>query len=75
MTSWFPFSLFSAFYDLEHVIPLKAITQVEQKRRLGVGYLLLTYQDGQGLSHKIVLTPKNRERFLEAIVPNANLTI
>ena len=73
VTSWFPFSLFSAFYDLEHIIPLKAIMQVEQKRTFGTKYLLLTYQEGQ--SHKIGLTPKNWEGFLQAIGRNANLTV
>ena len=75
VTSWFPFSLLTAFYDLEHVIPLKAILHIEQKRAFGVEYLLLTYQNGQGHSRKIGLTPKNRESFLEAIGQNAKLTV
>ena len=32
ITSWFPFSLFTAFYDLEHVIPMAALSPVSEKR-------------------------------------------
>ena len=74
VTSWFPFSLFSAFYDLEHVIPLKAITQVEQKRISGEDHFLLSCQEGQSRNRKISLTPRKRERFLAAIGQNASLT-
>ena len=67
VTSWFPFSLFSAFYDLEHVVPLATISRVEQKQTLGMKYLLVVYQDSQGKAHRIGLMPRNQHRFLEAI--------
>lgn len=75
VTSWFPFSLFSTVYDMEHVITLKAISSVEQKRTFGVDFLLLVYQDNQGRSHKIGLIPKDQQDFLEAIGQDIGLTV
>ena len=74
VTSWFPFSLFSAFYDMEHVIPLTSISRVEQRRSFGMGFLLLVYQDNQGRTRKIGLMPRDQKRFLEAIGQRADMT-
>jgi hypothetical protein len=75
VTSWLPFALFSGFYDMEHVVPLKAISTLVPKRLLGVEYLLLTYQDSQNRVHRIGLTPRNPIGFLAAIGSKASLTV
>ena len=67
VTSWFPFSLFAALYDLEHVIPIQNLRSVEGTRTLGVQSLLLTYTDGGGKSHTLRIKPKNTAAFLDAV--------
>ncbi len=67
VTSWFPFSVIAAVYDLAHIIPLKSISSVQPARFFGSDSLLLSYSDISGRSHTLRLIPKNRERFLTAI--------
>ena len=67
VTSWFPFSMFAALYDLEHVIPLKKILSVEGQQSAMGQSLLLTFQDNQRKNHKLQLRPKNAEQFVEAL--------
>lgn len=67
ITAWFPFVLFSAFYDLEHVIPLGSLRPVERKRVFGHKYLRLTYTDAPGRTHTIALESKHPEAFLAAL--------
>ncbi len=67
ITSWFPFSVIAAVYDLAHVIPLPSISSVQPARVFGSDSLLLSYTDASGRSHSLRLIPKNRERFLAAI--------
>jgi hypothetical protein len=67
VTSWFPFGIFAAACDLDHVIPLDRVTSVQSDRFLRADTLLLTFIDLTGGSHTLRLMPKNRERFLEAI--------
>ena len=67
VTSWFPFSIFAALYDLEHVIPLQKILSVEGKQSAMGQSLLLTYTDNQSRNHSLQLRPKNPEEFVEAL--------
>lgn len=67
VTSWFPFILFTAFYDLEHVIPLASLLLIERKRIFGQDCLMLAYQDQQGRNHKIGIMPRNWNGFLTAL--------
>lgn len=67
VTSWFPFAIFAAAYNLDHVIPLDRITSVRSDRFLRTDTLLLSFIDHSEGSHTLRLVPKNRERFLEAI--------
>jgi hypothetical protein len=67
VTSWFPFSLLTPAYDMEHVIPLRWITEVESKRSGMWKGLSLTYIDANGASHTLKLVPRNEEDFLRAI--------
>jgi len=48
VTSWFPFSLLSAFYDMEHVVLLKEITSIETRRAWFSTAIYVTYADGRG---------------------------
>ena len=67
VTSYFSFLLISPFYDMEHVIPLRAITVVERKKSFLMKSLLLTYRDAQGIDHTLRLMPKREPEFLAAI--------
>jgi hypothetical protein len=67
ITSWFPFSVLAAAYDLVHVIPLRRISLVQPAQFFGSDTLLLSYTDSLGKSHTLRLIPKNQERFLSAI--------
>src|SRR2546422_10074370 len=74
VTSWFPFSLFAAAYDLEHVIPLDWITEIEQKRSFMWKGIRLTYVDANGAAHSLKLVPRNEESFLRAIEDSLELS-
>ncbi len=69
VTSWFPVSLITPFYDLEHLIPLDAITSI---RRSGIFFqnaFRITYQDANGKEHTLTLYswhPNDFERSLRA---------
>lgn len=67
VTSWFPFSLLSNLYDMEHLIPLQGIVRVERTRFLWYKGFLLTYVDANGRSHVLRLFPKQEEKFLGAL--------
>ena len=67
VTSWFPFSLFAALYDLEHVIPFRSVRFIKGKRSLSVQSLLVTYTDEGGNSRTLRIKPKNTAAFLEAL--------
>jgi hypothetical protein len=67
ITARFPFSLFSTFYDLEHVIPVASITRIEQSRFLGQVTYLLTYTDDNGRGHMLRLRPKDPQTFIQSL--------
>lgn len=67
VTSWLPFSLFAAAYDLEHVIPLRRIRSIAGAKTMGMQNLVLTYADAGGTSHALRLRPKNTPAFLNAL--------
>ena len=70
VTSWFPFSLLTAFYDLEHLIPLNRITNIESQQRFGWREVHLTYADTNGAPHSLKLSPKNEQGFLRVMGDN-----
>jgi hypothetical protein len=67
VTSSFPFSLFTSFYDLEHVIPLDSILSVRRSSFLGRSSFLLTYRDGTGDRHTLRLLPKKTDDFVRSL--------
>lgn len=67
VTSWFPFSVFAATYDLVHVIPLRSISSIGSSRHFFSNSLLLSFTDEFGQGHSLQLIPKNPDRFLAAI--------
>jgi hypothetical protein len=67
VTSWFPFSLFTSFYDLEHVIPLDAIVSVRRSSVLGRATLLLTFRDAEGNERTLRLLPQRPEAFIQSL--------
>ncbi len=71
VTSWFPFSLFAALYDLEHVIPRDKIVALETSSSFGKQGFLLTFTDGRGDRRTLRLQPKNMEGFVQALEAGA----
>jgi len=67
VTSWFPFSLFAPFYDMEHVIPLGSITSVRHSLLFGKPTVLLTFVANNGVSRSLRLAPKNPEDFCKSL--------
>ena len=67
VTSWFPFSLIAALYDMEHVIPLDAIVSVQRSRFFGRSTFLLTYRDANREEHTLRLLPKNPDDFIASL--------
>lgn len=67
VTSWFPFSIFTRFYDLEHVIPLDAIVSVRRSTVLGRATLLLTFRDAEGKERILRLRPRHPEAFIQSL--------
>ncbi len=67
VTSWFPFTLLTGFYDLEHVIPLDAIDSIVRKQWLFTDRLELTYHDHRQKKHTLLLMPRNIEGFTHAV--------
>jgi len=58
VTTWFPFSLIAPLYDMEHVIPLSAITSVEKDKYWGTPTFLVTFTTESGQSRTLRLIPK-----------------
>ena len=67
VTSWFPFSMFAAFYDLEHVIPLECITSANVKEGIITRGVQVSYADPDGKIHSLKLVPKDEAGFLKAL--------
>ena len=74
VTSWFPFSILAAAYDMVHVISLRSISSLQSALFFGSDSLLLSYTDSLGRIHSLRLIPKNRERFLNAIQLNPDFS-
>jgi hypothetical protein len=67
VTSWFPFSLFTAFYDLEHIIPKAQIVSVHRSRAFLFPSVLLTFRDARGAEHTLNLSPWRQAEFLRSL--------
>jgi hypothetical protein len=67
VTSWFPFSLITPVWDLEHVIPLDSIASVRRSSIIGFSSFLLTYRDTDGEEHTLRLLPKNPDNFIRSL--------
>jgi hypothetical protein len=65
VTSWFPFSLITTFYDLEHVIPRNRISAIEAESNSRI--IRLTYTDQSGSTHSLKLIPKDATGFMRAL--------
>ena len=67
VTSWFPMSLITPLYDLEHVIPLDSILSVRQSRFLWGDCLVLTYRGADGEDHTLILRPGSLDDFIQSL--------
>lgn len=73
VTSWFPFSLFTPFYDLEHVIPRTQIVSVRQSWGLFGRLFLVTFRDACGAEHALRLWPWKPAAFRRSLA--AHMTV
>lgn len=55
VTSWFPFSIITPYYDLEHVIELDSLLSVRRSNTSLFPRVLLTYRDVLGKEHSLSL--------------------
>jgi hypothetical protein len=69
VTSWFPFSLITPFYDLEHSIPINRISALESDSFLWFKGIRVVFTDEYGNNHSLALYPRNLEGFLNALGP------
>lgn len=67
VTSWFPFSLITPMYDLEHVIPLESIISARRSRYLFQNTFLITYRGADGCEHTLRLVSKRPEDFIRSL--------
>jgi hypothetical protein len=67
VTSWFPFSLITAAYDLEHIIPLDSIVSVRRSSYIFRKTFLLTYRGADGNEHTLRLIPKRPDDFIRSL--------
>jgi len=63
----FPLNVLAENFDLEHRISRDAITNVEVVPIRTQQSVLLEYRDKQGRGHRLSLTLRDREAFLEAV--------
>ena len=70
VTSWFPFSLITPYYDMEHIIPLGAILSVRRSIFLGRMTLLLTYRGANGIEHTLRLISRKPDDFIRSLGVN-----
>jgi hypothetical protein len=67
VTGWFPFSLLTGFYDLEHVIPLNRIVSFEANQGWLSNVVIVSYLDDTGSRRSLRLIPKNAAGFVGAL--------
>jgi hypothetical protein len=67
VTSWFPFSLFTPFYDLEHIIPRDRITAVCRSPGFILFSVLVTFRNAAGGERTLSLYPWRPAEFLRSL--------
>ena len=67
VTSWFPFSMLTAFYDLEHVIPRDRIIAIRRSWSCLLPAVLVSFRDAAGGEHTLSLYPWRPEKFLRSL--------
>ncbi len=67
ITSWFPFSLITAFYDLEHVVRRDQILSVSRSRGFLMSSVVLIFRDSFGSQHSLRLYPWRQAEFLRSL--------
>ena len=74
VTTFFPFTLFADFYDLEHRILKKNIVSVREARGFFGRRLIIEYINLDGQRAEIELIPRRYEKFKQALEASAILT-
>lgn len=67
VTSWFPFSLLTGFYDLEHVVPRGRILSIRRSRAFLMPSVLVTFRDAGETEHTLSLYPRRQDEFLRSL--------
>jgi hypothetical protein len=68
VTGWFPFSLLTGFYDLEHLIPLNRIVSVETNQGWLSNVVIVSYLDDTGSRRSLRLIPKDAAGFVGSLM-------
>ena len=68
ITTFFPFTAFAGFYDLEHLIPISDITDIEPKGR----NTKIEFKVGDGTNRKLSLRLRNTPSFVQALQRQTN---
>ncbi len=67
VTSWFPFSIFTPIYDLEHQIPLDSNLSIRESWWFITSSYVVSYRDSRGMDHKLQLLPWKAKAFTESL--------
>lgn len=67
VTSWFPFSLFTAFYDLEHVVRRDQILSIRRSSAFLRSSIRVTFLDADRVEHQLNLCPWRQAEFLQSL--------
>jgi hypothetical protein len=63
----FPFSAFAEQFDLEHRILKRRITEITEHCSFWGRSFLVDFVDEEGKSHRVDISPKRPEQFIEAL--------
>ncbi len=67
VTSWFPFSMITVFYDLEHVVRRDQILSVSRSWGFLMSSVVLIFRDSNGSQHSLRLYPWQQAAFLRSL--------
>jgi hypothetical protein len=67
VTSWFPFSLLTPFYDLDHLIAWSSVQSIRRDRSLRTPTFFITFTTDDGKSHCLKLAPRDPDKFAQSL--------
>lgn len=67
VTSWFPFSMFTGFYDLEHVVKRDQILSIRRSGTFLLSSIIVTFRGVDATEHTLCLYPWRQAEFLRSL--------